>query len=197
MDLKIDELKNKEGKVIAEILSFLGASQEDILPGKFRNFRGEKRKAPDGRIVNDEGVRSFNLSLNSLPIEAIDSLAALKVRIKELPPKNDEYGDEPLRFVKVNVAYGGKIPPELYLVLNGKKKLLTQGELGLLDGSRYNCVDMTIRTYHRDADTCTLYLQNAYFELEQDPVAAKYASFEVDSYLGNSVTDEREPLPFD
>ena len=33
----------------AEVLMVEGATQSDILPGQFRNFRGEKRK------FNDEG----------------------------------------------------------------------------------------------------------------------------------------------
>ena len=126
----------------AEVLMVEGATQSDILPGQFRNFRGEKRK------FNDEGKRNFNLALN-LPTEALDDLAATGLKIKEIPA-NEEYGDEPLRFVKVNVAYGGKVPPELYLVAGKNMKELTQNELGLLDGARLTNVDMVVRTYHRD-----------------------------------------------
>ena len=97
----------KTGRV--ETLMIEGAEQMDILPGTFRNFRGEKRK------FNDAGKRNFNLALN-LPTEALDNLASIGLNIKELPPRDEEYGDQPLRFVKVNVAFGGKIPPELYLV---------------------------------------------------------------------------------
>lgn len=167
----------------AEVLMIENASQNDILPGQFRNFRGEKRK------FNDEGKRNFNLALN-LPVEALDDLAALGLNIKELPA-NEEYGDEPLRFAKVNVAYGGKIPPELYLVAGKNMKELTQNELGLLDGARFTNVDLVIRTYHRDEDSCTLYLQKGYFTIEQDPISAKYADLNVDAL------DADEGLPFD
>lgn len=166
MKLTVD----KQGK--AEILMVEGAVQEDILPGQFRNFRGEKRK------FNDEGKRNFNLALN-LPVEALDDLANLGLKIKELAA-NEEYGDEPLRFVKVNVAFGGKVPPELYLVAGKNMKELTQNELGLLDGARFTNVDLIIRTYHRDEETCTLYLQKGYFTIEQDPISAKYANLNVD-----------------
>lgn len=171
----------------AEILMIEGAQQNDILPGNFRNFRGEKRKAPNGKIVNDEGVRNFNLALN-LDTAALDDLAAFGLNIKELAPKDDSYGDEPLRFVKVNVAFGSKIPPELYLVAGKNMKELTQNELGLLDGARFTNVDLIIRTYHRDENTCTLYLQKGYFTIEQDPISAKYANFEFGV--------EEEELPF-
>lgn len=156
----------------AEIIMAMEATQNDILPGQFRNFRGEKRK------FNDEGKRNFNLALN-LPVEALNDLAALGLNIKELAA-NEEYGDEPLRFVKVNVAFGGKVPPELYLVAGKKVKELTQNELGLLDGARFTNVDLVIRTYHRDEDTCTLYLQKGYFTIEQDPISAKYANMDLD-----------------
>ena len=166
----------------AEILMIEGAVQGDILPGQFRNFRGEKRK------FNDEGKRNFNLALK-LPVEALDDLASLGLNIKEIPA-NEEYGDEPLRFVKVNVAYGGKVPPELYLVAGKNMKELTQGELGLLDGVRFTNVDLVIRTYHRDENTCSLYLQKGYFTIEQDPISAKYENMNLDSI------DMDEDLPF-
>lgn len=165
----------------AEILMIEGAVQTDILPGAFRNFRGEKRR------FNDEGKRNFNLAL-SLPAEALDDLKALGLNIKELPA-NEEYGDEPLRFVKVNVAFGGKVPPELYLVTGENMKELTQNELGLLDGARFTNVDLIVRTYHRDEDSCSLYLQKGYFTIEQDPISAKYA----DMYTEG----EDEGIPFD
>ena len=177
----------------AETLLIEEASQSDILPGNFRNFRGEKRKAPNGNIVNDEGKRNFNLSLN-LPIEALDDLASLGLNIKEIPG-NEEYGDEPLRFVKVNVAFGGKYPPELYLCTEKKKKELTQGELGLLDGARFKNVDLVIRTYRREEGSCTLYLQKGYFTIESDPISAKYENMAVDE-VGSMIDDDDE-VPFD
>ena len=171
----------KSGK--AEILMVEGAQQADILPGQFRNFRGEKRK------FNDEGKRNFNLALN-FDTKVLDELAGLGLNIKELGA-NEEYGDEPTRFVKVNVAFGGKVPPELYLVSGKNMKELNQMELGLLDGARFTNVDLIIRTYHRDEDTCTLYLQKGYFTIEQDPISAKYANLNYDSL------DADEELPFD
>lgn len=165
----------------SEIVMVEGAGQNDILAGSFRNFRGEKRK------YNDEGKRNFNLALN-LPEEALNDLASTGLKIKEIPG-NEEYGDESLRFVKVNVAFGGKVPPELYLVTGSKMKELTQMELGLLDGARFTNVDLVIRTYHKDEDSCTLYLQKGYFTIEQDPISAKYANLEVSE-------DSDEELPF-
>ena len=156
-----------------ELVMVEGAQQNDILPGKFRNFRGEKRQ------YNDAGKRNFNLGLR-LPVEALDNLAALGLNIKELAA-NEEYGDEPLRFVKVNVNFEGKVPPNLYLVAGNNMKELTQNELGLLDGARFTNVDLVLRTYHRDVTSCTLYLQKGYFTIEQDPISAKYANLDYDA----------------
>lgn len=174
----------------AETLMIEGAIQTDILPGNFRNFRGEKRKSPKGTIVNDEGKRNFNLAL-PFETDTLDRLVDLGINIKELAPRDDnEYGDEPLRFVKVNVAFGGKFPPNLYLVSGGKLKELTLNELALLDAARFTNVDLVIRTYHKDEDTTTLYLQKGYFTVEQDPISAKYANLEMSA-------DDEDELPFD
>lgn len=167
----------------SEMLMVMGAAQEDILPGGFRNFRGEKRR------FNDEGKRNFNLALN-LPAEAIEDLASIGLNIKELPA-NEEYGDEPLKFVKVNVAFGGKQPPELYIVSGNSMKELTQGELGLLDGARFSNVDLVIRAYHRDENSATLYLNKGYFTIQQDPITAKYADMDL------SILDSEDAVPFD
>ena len=175
----------------AETLMIEDAGQMNILPGNFRNFRGEKRKAPNGKIVNDEGKRNFNLALD-LPTEALDELVETGLNIKELPPRDEEYGDEPLRFVKVNVAFGGKYPPALYLVSGkGKMKELSENQLALLDAARFTKVDLIIRTYHKDEDSTTLYLQKGYFTIEQDPISAKYADMEIaaDDF-------DEEELPF-
>ena len=172
----------------SETLFIEGATQNDILAGNFRNFRGEKRKTPSGTIVNDEGKRNFNLALN-LPVEALDELAATGLKIKEIAPRDDgEYGDEPLRFVKVNVAFGGQYPPNLYLVSGKKPKELTENELALLDAARFTNVDLVIRLYHKDENSTTLYLNKGYFTIEQDPISAKYANFDLD--------DDDEQLPW-
>lgn len=168
-----------------EIIMIENAVQSDILPGRFRNFRGEKRQ------YNNEGERNFNVVLN-LPVEALDDLAALGLNIKEIAG-NEEYGDAPTRFVKVNIKYGSKVPPQLYLVTDRNMKELNQNELGLLDGARFTNVDMVINTYHKDEKSCTLYLQKGWFTIEQDPLEAKYANLNFDAL---DALDADEELPF-
>ena len=169
----------KAGRI--ENIMVEGATQTDILPGQFRNFRGEKRK------FNDEGKRNFNLALD-IDADSLDMLADTGLKIKELPG-NEEYNDEPVRFVKVNVAYGGQRPPQLFLVSGKRLKELSENELALLDGARFTNVDLVIRTYQKDENSTTLYLQKGYFTIEQDPISAKYADMESD--------DDDYEVPFD
>ena len=164
-----------------------GATQKDILGGSFRNFRGEKRKV-NNQIVNDAGKRNFNLVI---PDEYIDLLYNMHCHIKELAPRDDD-GEAPLRFVKVNVAFG-KYPPELYLCTNINKKELLEGELGLLDGALFENVDMIIRPYNNDSGKCSLYLSKGYFTIKSDPITAKYDNL---SMLVNDTEDDEE-VPFD
>ena len=159
-----------------------GAIQKDILGGPFRNFRGEKRK------FNDAGKRSFNLVI---PDEYIDLLTDMHCNVKELAPRDDD-GEEPLRFVKVNVAFG-KYPPHLYLCTKRNKKELLEDELGLLDGAIFSNVDMVIRTYHKDENSCSLYLNTGFFTIKTDPITSKYEDLMT---LGNDAEDDEE-VPFD
>lgn len=159
-----------------------GASQQDILGGSFRNFRGEKRR------FNDEGKRNFNLVV---PEEYLGILSDMKCNIKELAAK-DEDGEEPLRFIKINVAFG-QYPPHLYLCSKRNKKELLQDELGLLDGAIFDNVDMILRTYHRDENSCSLYLNNGFFTIKTDPITAKYESL-VD--VENDSSYDTEEAPF-
>lgn len=159
-----------------------GASQQDILGGSFRNFRGEKRR------FNDEGKRNFNLVV---PEEYLGLLSDMKCNIKELAAK-DEDGEDPLRFIKINVAFG-QYPPHLYLCSKRNKKELLQDELGLLDGAIFDNVDMILRTYHRDENSCSLYLNNGFFTIKTDPITAKYESL-VD--VENDSSYDTEEAPF-
>ena len=159
-----------------------GATQKELLGGSFRNFRGEKRK------FNDAGKRSFNLVI---PDECIDLLTDMHCNVKELAPRDDD-GEEPLRFVKVNVAFG-KYPPELYLCTNINKKELLEDELGLLDGALFDNVDMIIRPYNNDSGTCSLYLSKGYFTSKSDPITAKYENLRMLSSEG----EDDEEVPFD
>lgn len=158
-----------------------GAEQKDILGGQFRNFRGEKRK------FNDAGRRNFNLVI---PDEYLQLVTEMGCNVKELAPRDDD-GEQPIHFVKVNVAYG-QYPPQLFLVSRRNKKELLEDELGLLDGAYFGNVDMVIRTYHRDEASCSLYLNRGYFTIQQDPITAKY-----ESYAAFDNDEDEEEVPFE
>ena len=62
----------------------------------------------------------------------------------------------------------------------------------------YTNVDLIIRTYRKDEDSCTLYLQKGYFTIEQDPISAKYADLDVDSLdAPDGGSNGEESLPWD
>lgn len=166
-----------------------GAKNNDILGGNFRNFRGEK-KVHNGRVVNDEGTRNFNIAFEG---DAAQALADMGVNVKVLPGRDDSEGD--LKYAKVNVKLGSKFPPNLYMVSGGKMKELTDSQLMLLDMARFENVDLVIRLYSPEPGKMTMYLQKAYFTIEEDPISAKYRNYIPEAYDNDS--DDEEIIPFD
>ena len=180
-----------------ELLIVEGADNTDILPGTkyFRNFSGlEKRNDKTGQVVNSAGRRNFCLALN-FPTEVLDELADLGLDIVEFASQNsEEYGDDPLRFVRIQISEGGKAPSSLYLVndVQKKKKQLTGKEINLLDGARFSNVNLVFRTWHKDNGKVSLYLNTGSFSIEMNPVEARLAEY--DEVLGDDLGDEE--LPF-
>lgn len=179
-----------------QLLLIEGAENHDILPGTkyFRNFSGAEKKN-NGKVVNSEGRRNFCLALN-FPEEVLDELANLGLDIVEFQSTNtEEYGDEPLRFVRVQISEGGKRPSELYLANDTlkKKQQLTGNKISLLDGARFSNVNLVIRTWHKDDGKVSLYLNSGYFSIQMNPIDAKYADY--DDALGSEFEDE-EIAPF-
>lgn len=178
----------------SELLLIEGAENHDILPGTnfFRNFSGAEKKNK-GKVVNSEGRRNFCLALNFTE-DVLDELASLGLDIVEFPG-NEEYGDEPLRFVRVQISEGGRKPSELYLTNDTlkRKQLLTGSKIGLLDGARFSKVDLVIRTWHKEDGKVSLYLNSGYFYIQMNPIDAKFADY--DDVIGDSFNSEE--LPFD
>lgn len=192
MKLTIDKQGNNE------LLLIEGADNADILPGTkyFRNFAGvEKRHKTTGKVVNSAGRRNFCLKLD-FPTEVLDELYALGLDIVEFASQNqEEYGDEPLRFVRIQISEGGKAPSRLWLSnsSNKKKKEIFNKEIDLLDNARFSKVELVVRTWHKEDGTVSLYLNSGFFEQQMNPIEAKYADF--DEVLGDDF-DENEGLPF-
>ncbi len=177
-----------------ELLLIEDAENQDILPGTkyFRNFSGLEKKNGN-QVVNSEGRRNFCLALN-FPKEVLDELAGLGLDIVEFQSTNvEEYGDEPLRFVRVQISEGGTRPSELYLMNDTlkTKKQLRGNEISLLDGSRFSKAEMVIRTWHKENGKVSLYLNSGYFYIQMNPIDAKFADY--DDVLGNEFSE----VPFD
>lgn len=181
-----------------ELLIVEGATNEDILPGTkyFRNFSGmEKRNEKTGQVVNSAGRRNFCLALN-FPTEVLDELADIGLEIVEFRSQNvEEYGDDPLRFVRIQISEGGKAPSQLYLLNDTlkKKKALVGKEINLLDTSRFSNVNLVFRTWHKDDGKVSLYLNTASFSITMNPVEAMLAEY--DDALGDEFMGGEE-LPF-
>lgn len=180
-----------------ELLLIEGADNSDILPGTkyFRNFSGLEKRDKKGKVCNSEGRRNFCLKLD-FPTDVLDELYALGLDIVEFASQNEEeYGDEPLRFVRIQISEGGRAPSQLYLMndIRKKKKELTGKEINLLDSARFSKVELVVRTWHKEDGKVSLYLNNGYFYQEMNPIEAKYADY--DEVLGDEFEDG-EPLPF-
>lgn len=167
-----------------------GATNSEVLPSKWRNFKGEKRTNPKtGKIINDEGNRSFTLALGN---DVAQALADIGANVKVLEPRTEE--EEPLKFVTIKVNTDCNYPPTLYFVKGaGKLDEIPVSQYNLLDVAMFDNVDLVINLYHSEEGKTTLYLQKGYFTLKEDPITAKYKNYipEVsDDY------DDDEPLPF-
>ena len=185
----------------SELLLIEEADNNDILPGTkyFRNFSGLEKKSKTGQVVNSEGRRNFCLALN-FSKEVLDELAALGLDIVQFDSENtEEYGDEPLRFVRVQISEGGKAPSELYLVnetLKKKEPLRTGKQINLLDAARFSKVELVIRTWHKDNGKVSLYLNSGYFYIQMNPIDAKYANFD-EAISDSELMADGEVLPWD
>lgn len=103
----------------------------------FRNFSGKEGK------FNREGDRSFCVILNDP--EVCESAINGGYNVRTLKPR--EEGDEPARYISVNVKYGA-IPPKIYLITRGTKTLLDESSVSSLDYADIAHADLIIRPYN-------------------------------------------------
>ena len=93
-----------------------GASNNEILPSKWRNFKGERRVNPKtNKTINDEGSRNFTLALSD---DVAQALADMGANVKVLEPRTEE--EDPLKFVTVKINVDCKFPPTLHFVTGGR-----------------------------------------------------------------------------
>lgn len=126
------------------------------------NFKGEKNKFGDSR-------RCFYMMLTDE--EAAYLSSEFGITIKETNPPADS-GYSPEKYVKVMVKYhdepeAKRYDPKLYLIQDGKPVELDLETIELLDGTRFDRVDLTLTIYESEVSGktwYTLYCREGFFQ---------------------------------
>lgn len=145
-----------------------------ILPGKFRNFSGEKRE------FNAEGLRNFNIQI---PADMVEDLEVDGWNVRYLEPR--EEGGDIIPILKVAVSFD-PYPPKVVLVSSASKTTMTEKTIGLLDTAEIEHVDLSISPYNWEVNGKTgvkAYLKTMYVKLIEDEFEADYSDI---PYSGDS-----------
>lgn len=150
----------------------------------FRDFSGEKN-----RYSND---KTFTLALEN---ELADRLAADGWPIRWLEPRNEDETRTPILTVKLMF---GKFPPQVVMIAGGKKKVLGENEVHILDWANFEHVDVKVTPYNYDFNGkkgVKAYLKSLWVTIAEDEFEKKYQNI---PYAGEGVPedDEEEGLPF-
>lgn len=136
-----------------------------------RNFEGRAGQ------FNRQGDKSFSVVVAP---EDVDALRAEGWVIKELPPRDDIEGAEPLAFISVRVNYDSKRPPEVFLVTRNGLVALDEKTIGTLDQAEILNVDCTLHAHrweNNGKSGVKAYLRNMYVRIREDVLAQKYEEF--------------------
>lgn len=147
----------------------------------YRNFEGRADQ------FNAAGKRNFCLIIDDEEIaealrEDVNQFGTgWNVKIK--PPRVE--GEDPLVYMKVNVAYGERSAPSVYLKSGNATNRLSESEIAILDDIRIASVDLDIRPF--DGETRTGPFRSAYLQaiwvtqdLTGDRFASRYAAMSDD-----------------
>lgn len=132
---------------------------------KYRNFSGKEKN------FNPAGRRNFCLIIDE---ETAAKMTEDGFKVKVTPPRNE--GDEPEYYIQVKVNYDNN-PPQIYMIANGKKTLLTEKTVGSLDYAEIERIDLKISPYRYDFNGrtgLTAYCDKMYVTIQPDPIDARY-----------------------
>lgn len=149
-----------------EVRSDLTIEKADLV---FANFSGKEGK------YNREGQRNFCVLLNDNQAEMLDRDGW---NVKWLEPR--EEGDERQAYLPVAVRFDN-VPPSITMILPlmGKREVVTEDTVEMLDFVRYRQVDLIITPYNWEMNGKTgvkAYLKTMYVIVDEDPLMVKYAN---------------------
>lgn len=137
----------------------------------FRNFAG--RPGP----YNDEGDRNFAVLLDEKTAKVMDrdgwNVKALKSR---------EEGDPDQPYLPVKVSYKGR-PPRIVIIASGRRTILDEETIDVLDWADIVTVDLIIRPYEwavGGKSGIKAYLQTMFVTINEDALERKYANMDDD-----------------
>lgn len=138
----------------------------EILPGRWRNFSGAPTQ------FNAAGGKR-NLFLKIEP-----ELAQVMIRdglpVKEMPPR--EEGDEVGFRLEIHLGYNGT-PPEVWYITGGRRTLLDEQSVGILDNVRIQRADIKINPSPWEVNGKTgikCWLNKLYVTAVEDELDAMY-----------------------
>ena len=149
----------------------------------FRDFSGEKN-----RYNND---KTFTLALEE---ELADRLYSDGWPVRWLEPRNDDDERTPILTVKLMF---GKYPPQVVMISGGKKKILTESEVHILDWANFEHVDVKITPYNYDFNGkkgVKAYLKSLWVTIAEDEFERKYQDLPYAD--GGTMPQEEEEMPF-
>lgn len=148
------------------------------------NFSGKEREN------NPAGKRNFGVFIDP---DMVEDLRADGWNVKQRRPSNDNPDQDTLYYLAIQVSFN-KTPPKIFAVGDGRKRLIDESEVSILDYEDLQKVDVTIQQsiWHKNGRSgITAYLNKMYAVIGEDYLDKKY-----NNYQDVSVKPDDESLPF-
>lgn len=137
----------------------------------FPNFKGE----PD-RFNTQGGKRSFCILFSN---ERAQELLEEGWNIKFLRPRDED--DLPRGYLSISIRFD-VMPPKIVMISGGKKILLDQAKIDILDWAEIDRVDITVRPYNwtvNSSQGVKAYLKTMYVTVHEDEFEERYRDIPV------------------